>query len=219
MNVPTATYRIQFNDHFGFRDLDAILDYLRELGISTIYASPVTRAFAGSQHGYDVADPLQLNPEIGTEQEFETLAAKLRGYRMDWLQDIVPNHMAYSTQNPWLYDVLERGKVSPYYSYFDLQSEPVEPLGDRIMAPFLGSSLTDCLQKGELGLQFTADDVYLVMSGEGTVGVSYNGKHLTTVPISGIPKLYTLFSGTVLQTGTLTLTMSPGVEAYDFTFG
>jgi len=70
-----------------------------------------------------------------------------------------------------------------------------------------------------LGLQFTADDVYLVMSGEGTVGVSYNGKHLTTVPISGIPKLYTLFSGTVLQTGTLTLTMSPGVEAYDFTFG
>ena len=64
-----------------------------------------------------------------------------------------------------------------------------------------------------------ADDVYLVMSGEGTVGVSYNGEHLTTVPVSGIPKLYTLFSGTVLQTGHLTLTMSPGVEAYDFTFG
>ena len=53
-----------------------------------------------------------------------------------------------------------------------------------------------------LGLQFTADDVYLVMSGQGTVGVSYNGKHLTTVPVSGIPKLYTLFSGSVLQTGT-----------------
>jgi thiol-disulfide isomerase/thioredoxin len=70
-----------------------------------------------------------------------------------------------------------------------------------------------------LGLQFTADDVYLVMSGEGSVGVSYNGRHLTTVPISGIPKLYTLLSGSVLQTGQLTLTVSPGVEAYDFTFG
>ncbi len=70
-----------------------------------------------------------------------------------------------------------------------------------------------------LDLQFTADDVYLVISGHGTVGVSYNGRHLTTVPISGIPKLYTLFSGTVLQTGELTLTVSPGVEAYDFTFG
>jgi hypothetical protein len=70
-----------------------------------------------------------------------------------------------------------------------------------------------------LGLQFTADDVYLVMSGTGTVGVSYNGRHLTTVSVGGIPKLYTLFSGSVLQTGVLTLSMSPGVEAYDFTFG
>ena len=57
------------------------------------------------------------------------------------------------------------------------------------------------------------------MSGEGTVGVSYNGKHLKTVNVSGIPKLYTLFSGSVLQNGTLTLTMSPGLQAYDFTFG
>ena len=70
-----------------------------------------------------------------------------------------------------------------------------------------------------LGLQFTADDVYLVMSGKGTVGVSYNGRHLTTLTIAGIPKLYTLFSGGALQTGVLTLTVSPGVEAYDFTFG
>ena len=62
MNVPTATYRIELNDHFRFRELDAILDYLRELGISTIYASPVTMAFAGSQHGYDVAYPLQAKP-------------------------------------------------------------------------------------------------------------------------------------------------------------
>ena len=57
------------------------------------------------------------------------------------------------------------------------------------------------------------------MSGDGTVGVSYNGKFLKTVTVSGIPKLYTLFSGNVLQNGTLTLTVSPGLEAYDFTFG
>jgi thiol-disulfide isomerase/thioredoxin len=70
-----------------------------------------------------------------------------------------------------------------------------------------------------LGLQFTADDVYLVMSGHGTVGVAYNGRHLTTLDVGGIPKLYTLLSGSSLQTGVLTLTVSPGVEAYDFTFG
>jgi cytochrome c biogenesis protein CcdA/thiol-disulfide isomerase/thioredoxin len=70
-----------------------------------------------------------------------------------------------------------------------------------------------------LGLQFTADDVYLVMSGNGDVGVSLNGRHLATLRVGGIPKLYTLLSGTTLQTGLLSLTMSPGVEAYDFTFG
>jgi cytochrome c biogenesis protein CcdA/thiol-disulfide isomerase/thioredoxin len=70
-----------------------------------------------------------------------------------------------------------------------------------------------------LGLQFTADDVYLVISGQGTIGVSYNGRPLKTLTIGGIPKLYTLFSGTSLQSGVLTLTVSPGIEAYDFTFG
>jgi len=71
----------------------------------------------------------------------------------------------------------------------------------------------------EIEMNFTADDVYLVMGGKGTVTVSYNGRHLTTVAVSGIPKLYTLFSGQDLQTGQLDLHFSPGIEAYDFTFG
>ena len=154
MIIPTATYRIQFNDHFRFQDLDAILDYLHTLGISTVYASPVTTAFKGSQHGYDVADPLTINPEIGTQEELASLAQRLRDYGMNWLQDIVPNHMAYSTQNPWLFDVFERGKVSPYYSYFDFHPEPLEMLGERIMAPFLGGSLTECIHRHELTLRY-----------------------------------------------------------------
>jgi hypothetical protein len=70
-----------------------------------------------------------------------------------------------------------------------------------------------------LSLQFTADDVYLVMSGQGTMSVAFNGRHLTTISVGGIPKLYTLLSGGTLQSGVLTLTVSPGVQAYDFTFG
>jgi hypothetical protein len=68
-------------------------------------------------------------------------------------------------------------------------------------------------------LQFTAGDVYLGMSGQGTVGVSFNGKSMPAVNVDGIPKLYTLFSGGSLQTGELTLTFLPGIQAYDFTFG
>jgi cytochrome c biogenesis protein CcdA/thiol-disulfide isomerase/thioredoxin len=70
-----------------------------------------------------------------------------------------------------------------------------------------------------LSLQFSADDVYLVMSGQGSVGVTFDGRHLTTLAVGGIPKLYTLLSGDGFQSGLLTLTVSPGVEAYDFTFG
>jgi cytochrome c biogenesis protein CcdA/thiol-disulfide isomerase/thioredoxin len=69
-----------------------------------------------------------------------------------------------------------------------------------------------------LAVGFSANYVYLVMSGQGTVGVAFNGRHLSTVQVDG-PKLYTLLSSPALQSGVLTLTVSPGVEAYDFTFG
>jgi (1->4)-alpha-D-glucan 1-alpha-D-glucosylmutase len=152
MFSPSSTYRIQLNDQFTFRDLEGIIDYLHQLGVSTIYASPITTAFKGSSHGYDVTNPLVLNPEIGTERELAQIAATLKEYGMTWLQDIVPNHMAYDSNNPWLYDVLERGKDSPYYSFFDITDHG--RLGEQLMAPFLGRTLTECLQKRELSLQF-----------------------------------------------------------------
>jgi (1->4)-alpha-D-glucan 1-alpha-D-glucosylmutase len=153
---PSSTYRVQLNDHFTLRDLRALLPYLHDLGISTIYASPLTTATRGSQHGYDVADPLTLSPEIGTEEEWEQLTAALRQYGLTWIQDIVPNHMAWHSCNPWLFDVLQRGPDSLYYRWFDIITGlPAGPVGDRLMAPFLGDTLSNCLQKGELNLQFT----------------------------------------------------------------
>jgi cytochrome c biogenesis protein CcdA/thiol-disulfide isomerase/thioredoxin len=70
-----------------------------------------------------------------------------------------------------------------------------------------------------IALHFVANDVYLVMAGTGTVHVSFDGRVLSTIHVGGLPRLYTLFSGTALQTGVLNLQFSPGVQAYDFTFG
>ncbi|HWB94121.1 MAG TPA: alpha-amylase family glycosyl hydrolase, partial [Puia sp.] len=61
MPVPVSTYRIQLNEKFTFRELAGILDYLHQLGISTVYAAPITTATKGSSHGYDVSDPLRIN--------------------------------------------------------------------------------------------------------------------------------------------------------------
>jgi cytochrome c biogenesis protein CcdA/thiol-disulfide isomerase/thioredoxin len=71
----------------------------------------------------------------------------------------------------------------------------------------------------QIVLHFSADDVYLVMGGNGTVTVADNGTPLPPVSVNGIPRLYTLFSASSLQSGVLTLGFSPGVDAYDFTFG
>jgi len=156
MFLPCSTYRIQLNDKFTLRDLENILPYLHRLGITAIYASPLTTAIRGSQHGYDVTDPLVLSPEIGTEEEWQRITASLERYGIGWIQDIVPNHMAYEMSNPWLFDVLQRGRESQYFEWFDIDNDPpVPPLGERLLAPFLGGPLEECLQKGELSLQFT----------------------------------------------------------------
>ena len=68
-------------------------------------------------------------------------------------------------------------------------------------------------------LNYMADDVYLVLGGQGTVGVSVNGVDQRTVTVSGVPDLYTLLSSADYSSGLLRLTFSAGIQAYDFTFG
>jgi len=70
-----------------------------------------------------------------------------------------------------------------------------------------------------LELGFLAQDVYLVLGGSGTIDVSINGQHTQTIQVTGIPRLYTLYQAASENTGTLQLQVSPGVQAYDFTFG
>ncbi|MFW6360089.1 MAG: alpha-amylase family glycosyl hydrolase, partial [Chroococcales cyanobacterium] len=109
MRIPTATYRLQFNLNFGFKKAKEIVSYLSELGISDVYASPIFKARKGSGHGYDIVNPTSLNPELGTSEDFDALIASLQEKDMGWVQDIVPNHMAYDHQNVWLMDVLANG--------------------------------------------------------------------------------------------------------------
>ncbi len=70
-----------------------------------------------------------------------------------------------------------------------------------------------------LALRFQAQDVYLVLGGTGTVKVDVNGRPTRTVAVGGVPTLYTLVGPGAYQEGLLTLSVSPGVTAYDFTFG
>jgi len=150
-NPPTATYRIQFHAGFTFKQLKEIIPYLHALGISTIYASPIFKATPGSQHGYDVTDPHMINPEIGTIDELREIHQLLQQHGMTWLQDIVPNHMAFHAENTRLYDVMERGPLSPYYHYFDIDWHHPDFAG-KLMAPVLGKPVEACISDHEIQL-------------------------------------------------------------------
>ena len=99
MQVPSSTYRLQLNPSFDFQAARKIIPYLAELGITTIYASPIFKARKGSTHGYDVTDPNQINPELGTTEDFNALVDTVHKHGMLWLQDFVPNHMAYDSRS------------------------------------------------------------------------------------------------------------------------
>lgn len=162
MRIPSSTYRVQLHQQFSFEELKAIIPYLHDLGISAIYAAPIGSATPGSMHGYDVTDPNRINPEVGTRKEMREIFELLREKGMIWIQDIVPNHMAFSTHNTRLMDVLERGPVSPYYRYFDIDWEhESKELYGKLMVPFLGKEISECLRDGEINLSINDSGVSL----------------------------------------------------------
>ncbi|HUE36244.1 MAG TPA: malto-oligosyltrehalose synthase [Candidatus Acidoferrum sp.] len=153
--IPRATCRLQFNEHFRLADALALVPYFHELGISHIYASPLFKAGPHSQHGYDVCDFGQLNPEIGTEEDLEKLVAALQARKMGLVLDIVPNHMGIATpDNEWWRDVLKNGPQSEFAKYFDIQWDADDPkLRGKILLPVLGDHYERILKRGELQVE------------------------------------------------------------------
>ena len=168
MRIPLSTYRLQFSSAFTFALARPVIAYLAALGITTVYASPVFQAKRGSTHGYDIINPRQLNSELGTAGDFEELTAQARAHGLSWLQDIVPNHMAYNGENEYLIDILENGEQSDYFSFFDIDWRyPYDTMKGRILAPFLGKFYGECLESGEITLQY----------GEEGLSIRYYGLH------------------------------------------
>lgn len=151
--IPLSTYRLQFNGSFRFKAGRALLSYLQDLGITDLYASPLFRARRGSRHGYSVTNPMELNPELGSEADFSALTNGLKARRMGLLFDIVPNHMALSHDNPWWMDVLENGPCSLYALFFDIDWRPTAGVpGGQVLLAILGKPYGDVLESGELRL-------------------------------------------------------------------
>ncbi|NVD44758.1 malto-oligosyltrehalose synthase [Altererythrobacter sp. HHU K3-1] len=159
--TPRATYRLQFHRDFPFANGEELVPYLDRLGISHIYASPITVAVPGSQHGYDVVDPSRVNPELGGEEALRSMVTALRERGMGLIVDIVPNHMGVAGgHNEWWNDVLRRGQASEFAPFFDIDWR--RP----IVLPILGAPLPDVLTEGHIAIDHSGKEPVLTIYDE-----------------------------------------------------
>jgi (1->4)-alpha-D-glucan 1-alpha-D-glucosylmutase len=162
MRIPLATYRLQFNRDFTIADATALVDYLKELGISDLYSSPLFLATPESSHGYDVCNFEQIDPSLGSRKHLEQLSAALRDSGMGLLLDIVPNHMGAHPANCWWRDVLKNGPKSEFANYFDINWNSASPgLKGKVLLPILGDHYSTVLERGELQITGEKDDLSL----------------------------------------------------------
>jgi (1->4)-alpha-D-glucan 1-alpha-D-glucosylmutase len=154
---PLSTYRLQFHKGFRFSDALQVLPYLSALGVSHVYSSPILKARAGSTHGYDITDHNAINPEIGSESEFQAFVAELKRLGMGLILDTVPNHMAIGFgDNPRWTDVLENGEASEYADFFDIDWDPLKPdLRHKLLLPILGNQYGQELDEGKIRVGYS----------------------------------------------------------------
>ncbi len=150
--TPRATLRLQFHGGFTFADAAKHVGFYAALGVSHIYASPLTTARTGSTHGYDVVDPTRINPELGGEESLRAFAALLHEAGLGLILDIVPNHMAADPANAWWRDVLLHGRGSRHASWFDIDWDAPGADG-RVLLPILGTPLDEAIAAGELKVE------------------------------------------------------------------
>ncbi|MGE7367779.1 malto-oligosyltrehalose synthase [Neorhizobium sp. NPDC001467] len=168
MACPTSTYRLQFRNGMTFERAMALVPYLKKLGISQLYASPIFTATSGSTHGYDVTDANEIDPSLGGREGFDAMSAALKQAGLGLILDIVPNHMAASLENPWWRSIVEWGKDSLYARHFDVNW--TRPL----TLPFLGDHFDALL-----------DDLSIRLDAEaGCLSLAYFDSHYPLHPNS-----------------------------------
>ena len=146
-----STYRLQLHG-IGLAGARALVPYLADLGIETLYLSPILRAVPGSTHGYDVIDPGRIDPVLGSGDDFAALLDALGARGMRLLLDIVPNHMAAHPANDWWWDVLRRGAASAHADVFDIDWSQH---GGRVLVPTLSRPLAEIVASGAASLDRT----------------------------------------------------------------
>lgn len=162
MTTLRSTYRLQFRNGMDFARASQLVPYLKRLGISHLYASPLMTAVSGSTHGYDVTDPNEIDPALGGLDGLRRLADTLHSHDMGLILDIVPNHMAASLENPWWRSVIAGGAESVFARHFDID------WSQKLTLPFLGKGFAEELADGTIRLAIDAQHNAIALANHDT---------------------------------------------------
>src|SRR6202042_3838452 len=92
-------------------------------------------------HGYDIVSHNELNPALGSREEYNAWTDAIRAKGLRHVMDFVPNHIGIGTgENVWWNDLLENGPSSQFAEFFDIEWNP--PTGshaNKVLLPVLGS--------------------------------------------------------------------------------
>ena len=101
------------SDGDGVGDLQGIrarLGYLRDLGVDGLWVTPFFPS-PGADHGYDVSDYVDVDPQLGTLADLDALVAVAHDLGLRVTIDIVPNHT--SSTHPWFRHAVADARVLP----------------------------------------------------------------------------------------------------------
>lgn len=100
----------------GIPDVTARIDDLHDLGVNTLWLSPVSEPSPGD-FGYEVMDHRKLRSDYGTPADLHRLVRQAHGRGMKVLLDVVPNHTF--DEHRWFQDTLEHGRDSRFWNWYD----------------------------------------------------------------------------------------------------
>lgn len=118
------------NTDFFMGDLKGIeqkLDYLESLGVTCIYLNPISKAY--SNHRYDTGDYSQVDPILGTEEDFASLCAQAKKHGIHVINDGVFSHtgsdsLYFNRSGRYGNGGAYKDKNSPYYSWYNFNQWP-----------------------------------------------------------------------------------------------
>jgi alpha-glucosidase len=142
----------------GIGDLPGVtskLDYLTDLGVDAIWITPFYPS-PQKDHGYDVADYFNVNPEYGTLADFSHLVEEAHGRRLKVLVDLVPNHT--SDQHPWFQAALSGPKDPHRARYYFADAKPDGSPPNNWESAFSGSAWTKDKRSGQWYLHLFAPE-------------------------------------------------------------